>query len=432
MRHEELIRLGVLVGVLSMAVACHDVCPGHDGACDGGGDGDSDVDADGDADTDGDGDGDVEGDADVDGDADGDADPDEEPDIDMDSDPDPEPECREHEDCERPEAARCLDGVCVACGGDEHCTHVPGLQACEAGVCHECTADNDDACVGATPYCDTTGHECVECLEHDQCEDAAASRCDGTTFTCEACDDDAQCAHVPDLPACDGGTCYECSFENTTACGDSLHCDLDGHECVECTEFTHCLSPGAARCDEATHGCVPCTEDMDCVHLAGTPACRDDGTCVECTSNADCVASEVCNYTPNACVEACRACTRDADCAGLEGFYCVVDYPGSFRCLQSVTECERPWVQTQLARDGGRGVLVWVCAPPATTSCLGIVEFGEACMAETASMCGIDGIIGDGTCLDTVPRYCTYFCTAEADCPPDTTCGGGVPARCVR
>ena len=168
-------------------VGCEEWCAAHDDACDGGGDGDSDVDGD--------------------GDADGDADPDEEPDIDMDSDPDPEPECREHEDCERPEAARCLDGVCVACGGDEHCTHVPGLQACEAGVCHECTADNDDACVGAMPYCDTTGHECVECLEHDQCEDAAASRCDGTTFTCEACDDDAQCAHVPDLPACDGGTC---------------------------------------------------------------------------------------------------------------------------------------------------------------------------------------------------------------------------------
>ena len=211
-----------------------------------------------------------------------------------------------------------------------------------------------------------------------------------------------------------------------------MHCDLDGHECVECLSHEHCADVSMSRCDDHNE-CAPCTADEHCVHLDGTPACRDaDGTCVECTSNADCIAGEVCNYTTNACVEACRACTRDADCAGLEGFYCVVDYPGSFRCLQSVTECERPWVQTQLARDGGRGVLVWVCAPPATTSCLGIVEFGEACMAETASMCGIDGIIGDWTCLDTVPRYCTYFCTAEADCPPDTTCGGGVPARCVR
>jgi Cys-rich repeat protein len=300
-------------------------------------------------------------------------------------------------------------------------------------VCHECTADNDDACVGATPYCDTTGHECVECLEHDQCEDAAASRCDGTTFTCEACDDDAQCAHVPDLPACDGGTCYECSFENTTACGDSLHCDLDGHECVECTEFTHCLSPGAARCDEATHGCVPCTEDMDCVHLAGTPACRDDGTCVECTSNADCIAGEVCNHTTNTCVEACRDCIADETvCDELgEDFVCVRDWIGSLVCLQRAGTCERPWIVRNLWPGDQR-----VCAPPATTSCLGIVEFGEACgLGEdipSGPHCGIDGVEGDGTCLDTVPRYCTYFCTAEADCPPDTTCGGGVPARCVR
>ena len=67
--------------------------------------------------------------------------------------------------------------------------------------------------------------------------------------------------------------------------------------------------------------------------------------------------------------------------------------------------------------------------PPETTSCEGLVDFGEECDPSSPATCGDgDGASDDGACPGSL-RTCTYHCTEDEQCPVDTTCTG-LPTVC--
>jgi len=104
-------------------------------------------------------------------------------------------------------------------------------------------------CAGATPYCDETKMECVACLDHPQCSDAAAAKCDDGS--CVACDDSAQCAGITDASICELGACVECTADDDSACGGSETCDLLASECVD-------VAAGSVE------NCEACSNDAQC------------------------------------------------------------------------------------------------------------------------------------------------------------------------
>jgi hypothetical protein len=68
-----------------------------------------------------------------------------------------------------------------------------------------------------------------------------------------------------------------------------------------------------------------------------------------------------------------------------------------------------------------------LCAPPVTTSCMGLLDFGSE--SECPDDCGDNNLAGDGYCVDEV--YCSSFCTENEECPEGVTCSG-VPLACRR
>jgi hypothetical protein len=56
----------------------------------------------------------------------------------------------------------------------------------------------------------------VACLDHPDCTDPAAAKCDGGT--CVPCNDSAQCAGIANAEVCEAGTCVECVLGEEDAC----------------------------------------------------------------------------------------------------------------------------------------------------------------------------------------------------------------------
>ncbi len=346
--------------------------------------------------------------------SDGDADADTDGDIDQ--DPDEEIECEEHADCSWPDAARCNTTThqCEPCIASEECAGVPGgLQHCRDGQCYACTSDFHCVTEQGGRLC-SASFECVPCLDGSQCSIAHS---------------------LSGLNVCSpDGFCVECTSVDTTHCSVEEPVCFE-QECVGCLTAEDCHLPTEDYhvCDGETHTCRPCDDDDECPAELGRPRCVE-GTCVECTVNADCESlALVCNYRTHRCVAACTACRSDLDCTEPpgpgEGFRCASDWLGAANhCFQEPLDelgfgCERPWVERTLPPLPSDEKL---CAPPDTTSCLGVVEFGADCTLATTADCGENDSSLDATCLD-VDFTCTYQCVYETEahgdwCPPNSTC----------
>lgn len=383
-------------------------------------------------------------------------------DSDTDEDQDEDRQCLENVDCPARSMSRCdlLARQCTPCEEEDDCIHIEGPNLCVEGgsrYCAECTPGDISACDPQESLCDPSTNRCVQCLSSDDCTDPAAQFCDATSNLCVACSLDADCDHLPDRPACVEGNCvacsedahcdhlpdrpvcvenncYACTSEQFEACpSESPHCFEGDHSCVACLENDHCENITASRCDEATHTCRSCSEDSHCEHLSVTEHC-DDSICVQCTSYAHCDISGglVCNYTTKLCVNACWSCSVDNECTAAlgEGFRCESDWTGLFHCFQEppTSGCERPWVERVLTSEPPN-----VCAPPETTTCQGIVEFGQVSCPPT-DRCGEDAVPGDGECVED---YCSYRCVQgvtphEEWCPPGSTCDTEDSGNCLR
>jgi hypothetical protein len=80
----------------------------------------------------------------------------------------------------------CVGGECVPCSPDEPltaCAQAPETVCDASGECVVCSAEDFSACMGETPYCDTSTSTCVPCTEHAQC---GISACNLFTGACVA------------------------------------------------------------------------------------------------------------------------------------------------------------------------------------------------------------------------------------------------------
>lgn len=146
----------------------------------------------------------------------------------------------------------CVDSSCLGCASDVDCGN-PMLPACQPdGSCGQCSATNDDLCMGTTPVCNVGAAMCAGCASDGDCSD-------------------------PANPACQlDGRCGACSATNDDLCtGTTPVCDVGAGMCAtECTDNGDCPSP-RPFCG-ALDVCIECLDDGDC--SGGTPVC-DMGTC---------------------------------------------------------------------------------------------------------------------------------------------------------
>jgi hypothetical protein len=119
-------------------------------------------------------------------------------------------------------------------------------------MCVECSMENSTQCTVDAPICDPENFECVGCVTSSDCNDADEARCDTDTNECVGCEGMADCESIADLPACNSGTCVECTPE-------SENTDCDGTSC----------NPATLTCTDTTlasrQTCETCLADSECI-----------------------------------------------------------------------------------------------------------------------------------------------------------------------
>lgn len=189
--------------------------------------------------------------------------------------------CTTDATCANPTPA-CKAGSCAACTSTQDCAGSPSGSVCDTsnGWCVQCTSGAQ--CSGSTPICDGTSFTCRACQATD-CS-GATPYCDATSGTCVACEIDANCP--TSQPICDttNHTCRGCTGNPDCATMTNHACDTQTGLCVACMQTTDCVS---GVCDTTTHTCVQCVDDSECMNPS--PVCSPSAhTCGPCGSNADC------------------------------------------------------------------------------------------------------------------------------------------------
>ncbi|MGC6417773.1 MAG: hypothetical protein ACON3Z_11690 [Bradymonadia bacterium] len=393
----------------------------------------------------------------------------------------------------------CDGGTCRGCVADADCdTHHPGTQ-CVRGRCQECDPSSQAGCDELAPICGVEGAcgpcesdldcritpdgldtcidngarrgQCEACspVDHRGCDRGSdAPACDPNTFTCRACEGDADCDG--DTPICDlgSGRCSECQPAdnnlNQRGCdilSDRPLCDSATRECLPCSENSHCDTGVcyAGRCTEcdptlavtgcdtnplsqtpfcsATGQCIACRGAFDCAaqQALGGPACYD-GRCVECNPTDD----QGCDAEAPFCQEnnngstSCRGCNADGECAGEaicvdgECVGCDVNDPTS--CPDSKPICDPQTRQCRTCEgdpecpDQCAGGLCRECDPVDNAGCDG---------AGATPICGPDGGCGvctqDAQCalLGIGREYCVGGRCNVCDVGTNTGCQGATP-----
>lgn len=278
------------------------------------------------------------------------------------------PECREHADCADAEKPECSDdGECVACTEDAACSDRGAASLCHTGR-------------GAL-----RGH-CVECREHQDCEDLAEPQC-SSAGSCMSCTNN---------DACEGRASAE-------QCNQRAGAPTFG-TCVECTGATEGQMCGASSCMQSS------------------------GQCTD---------------TPRASLEVCEACEADSECkAGTKcvrhmlgahdlGTVCV--YQDTIAgCASSANAGMKPFSQTVHAMSVDSTINADYCFPRTSCKAYEDAVVGVSCGTD-ATLCG-EPDIEDGYCPTTGPRQgqCSYGCTEDYDCPGAliSECSGDVIKFC--
>jgi hypothetical protein len=166
-----------------------------------------------------------------------------------------------------------LDGQCVQCTTDEHCS---------GGICNTNTnVCESEECTGDTPF--LFEEECVECLTNGDC---SSGSCNTDSHECVAASD--ECGQCND----DYPVCLELQ-------GDTY--------CVQCTDDTHC--DAGCTCDTQLYAC-----SGDCV-VAGSEQCGGD-TGETCPNGLVCQNS-LCVDPTGACDGVTVMCPGGNQCVSL-------------------------------------------------------------------------------------------------------------------
>jgi len=101
------------------------------------------------------------------------------------------PECMGNEECMDAALPFCVDEVCSPCSAvvegtpDEACAGLDdATPLCVDDACVQCTAENFEACGGATPLCDAEENTCAGCRFHEECQAIGSPACNVATGAC--------------------------------------------------------------------------------------------------------------------------------------------------------------------------------------------------------------------------------------------------------
>jgi len=215
-----------------------------------------------------------------------------------------------------------VEGTCVACTDDAHCSGDTPICNPSTGSCVECTSS--DACSGSTPVCDREHSICTKCdgdrgsSAGNPCATDSAPFCFLTGAdqgTCGKCASDAHCqGHVGNVCDPSSGTCKSgCRLD--TDCSSSEWCNDSVGMCAPK------LGNGTPLPSEPERVATCSAEVASIVCQSG--ACDPaDGACGLATGSGPCADADQCRLGGcNADTKLCRTgCTTDADCSTAE--YC--------------------------------------------------------------------------------------------------------------
>jgi hypothetical protein len=136
-----------------------------------------------------------------------------------------------------------------------------------------CSSNTDCPADAGTPFCDTDGGLCVQCMSSADCTKSNALHC--LNGFCGACAVASDCS--------DGGTgmvcnpfiprCASACMFGTDCQSQGLVCNTMAGYCVECTDSSYCAtSPNGTWCYTAA-GVCGCQSDSDCVNSPSKPTC---------------------------------------------------------------------------------------------------------------------------------------------------------------
>ena len=323
--------------------------------------------------------------------------------------------CTQNSDCVNPwttaeftnavnRQGQCLpDNTCADCTEDSHCAN--GTK-CTNGKCLQCTSDAQ--CGGTTPNCDTSTFTCQACVTDSQCatrygsgsgDKRLCADVPGGGRACVACNQNAHCPS--DKPVCVGkdtptAFCGECGADSDCptgqACSDTKTCVTTcapgekyfNGQCVECTHDGECPSGG---CDQ-NNKCVDCQ--------SGTVWNSSQNKCVQCNSSSDC--SVGANGVKPMCMNnSCVECGKDASGGEM------------------MTECKALGV-----REGGSEYTYNSCTNNKCSKCSECYGDYEYCDPEVGCVPGCDS---HNDCKNQPNKgcnfqtnECTVECRGDADC----------------
>lgn len=344
------------------------------------------------------------------------------------------------------EAARCLNGACVAgpaddgdlCDDGDPCT--VGDQ-CAAGACGGAPLDCDDGNPCTADLCD--GGKCATVDNSDPCDDGnpctTVDTCDGGACVgvgngC-VCAVDADCAAYEDTDPCTGalvcvdGLCEPDAATIPDCAGEVGPCGVGS-----CAPGIGCVAdvlPDGAACDDGN----TCTQGETCLGGACVPATTipcDGGD--PCTGDV-CTPAGLCTHPPveGPCDDG-DLCTEDDACAGGackpgpkkdcdDGTVCTDDGCAIGKCVHVPT-----WAQPCDDGDActtGDTCKDGVCLPAGATPC----DDANPCTADSCDpMTGCVHTPAGGACDDGDPCTLDEACSGGACVPATvTSCDDGEP-----
>lgn len=155
---------------------------------------------------------------------------------------------------------------CVAEQPDQTCRQACGIgnsDACldpTASSSSSTTEDETESSTTQDPTTDTdesSSSTGAECMNNDDCTDAAPYCLEGTCVPCSgALDGDIACMEIdPATPLCVDDVCVQCSTEDSSACEGMTPVCGDAGSCVGCEFHEQCEALGSPACDFADGSC---------------------------------------------------------------------------------------------------------------------------------------------------------------------------------
>lgn len=395
--------------------------------------------------------------------------------------------CEDGEDIECSFGQFCSELLdrCVECENDVQCSdglYCNGVETCVDDLCQSGTAVNCSAMNPATPFCNESLDQCVECLQASHCNDGLSCTSDECVFgecanapdPAEFCDDGVYCNGAENcnasLTGCVAGTPINCGKTCFRGLNDGAACTSDaqcGKSCsagvnagLSCTQDSNC----GKACAGGSNDGDTCNTDDECdsrnctaTGLCVTGLCRGGcseqfDACVECASDVSgssdcgdglfCDGSETCNATSHLCQGSPRVvCSQfDTDCTKgtcnettdvcaatnrLNGEYCDdddhctrFDECQSGVCVEDVVSSTDPYRCVKLSLERETTGLIGV----GSTIRLKLMARAHGCNVANECPSGNQSISAIGAVLSWDPAKLTLQASAPGDLNPQNPC----------